>query len=147
MLVVAFVQGTASGFHGSTQGAVLRTVVPPEQRAAASARNEAGIYGATVAGPPLGGALFALAPSAPFLADAVSYAISLVTLLGVRGHFRPEPADLSDWEGDQLTFVVVHDIPSSSWGSARLLACVPQVVPSRGQPEVKDWPHRRARSQ
>jgi len=92
VLVVALVQGTASAFHGSTQGAVLRTVVPPEQRAAASARNEAGIYGATVAGPPLGGALFALAQSAPFLADAVSYAISLLTLLGVRGHFRPEPA-------------------------------------------------------
>jgi len=45
VLVVAVVKGTAPAFHGSTQGAVLRTVGPPEQRAAASARNEAGIYG------------------------------------------------------------------------------------------------------
>ncbi len=94
VLVIAFVQGTASPFHGSAQGAVLRTVVAPEQRAAASARNEAGVYGATVAGPPLGGALFALAQAAPFLTDAVSYAVSLLTLLGVRGHFSPEPAKL-----------------------------------------------------
>lgn len=94
VLVIAFVQGTASAFHGSAQGAVLRAVVPPEQRAAASARNEAGTYGATVAGPPLGGALFALTRSAPFLADAVSYAVSLLTLLGVHGHFNPEPAKM-----------------------------------------------------
>lgn len=92
VLVVAFVQGSASTFFGPAQGAVVRTVVPPEQRAAAIARNEAGTYGATVAGPPLGGALFALARSAPFLADATSYAISLLTLLGLRGQFNPEPA-------------------------------------------------------
>ncbi|MHB8323643.1 MAG: MFS transporter [Candidatus Dormibacteria bacterium] len=92
VLVVAFVQGAASTFFGPAQRGLVRTVVPTEQLAAASARNEAGTYGATVAGPPLGGALFALARSAPFLADAVSYAISLLTLLGLRGHFSPDPA-------------------------------------------------------
>ncbi|MHB8331929.1 MAG: MFS transporter [Candidatus Dormibacteria bacterium] len=91
VLVVAFVQGAASTFFGPAQRALVRTVVPPEQRAAASARNEAGTYGATVAGPPLGGALFAVARTAPFLADAASYAISLLTVLGLRGHFSPEP--------------------------------------------------------
>ena len=92
VLVVAVVQGAAGTFFGPSERALVRTVVPTEQLAAASARNEAGTYGAAVAGPPLGGALFALAQGAPFLADAASYAISLLTLLGLRGHFRPKSA-------------------------------------------------------
>ena len=92
VLVVAVVEGAAATFFGPSERALVRAVVPSDQLAAAIARNEAGTYGAALAGPPLGGALFAVAQSAPFLADAASYAISLLTLLGLRGHFSPEPA-------------------------------------------------------
>ena len=42
----------------------------------------------TVAGPPLGGALFGLGRAVPFLADALSYAFSVVSLLLMRTPFQ-----------------------------------------------------------
>jgi hypothetical protein len=65
-------------------------VVPPSQLTEAVAQNEARERGAALAGQPLGGLLFAVAKWLPFLADAVSYAVSVVTLLFVRTSFRVE---------------------------------------------------------
>lgn len=51
----------------------------------ALAQNQARGRAAKLAGPPLGGALLGLARVAPFVADAVSYAVSLATVTAVRG--------------------------------------------------------------
>ncbi len=58
-------------------------------------RANARINGAYIAanefvGPPLGGALFALAAALPFFADAATFGISVVVLLTVGGRYRPQ---------------------------------------------------------
>jgi predicted MFS family arabinose efflux permease len=53
--------------------------------AATQARNQA----SSIAGPPLGGALFGFGHALPFFADGVSYLISVLTVAGLRGRFAP----------------------------------------------------------
>lgn len=88
LAVVAFVEGSLSVVFGLAENAALPKVVPPSQLTEAVAQNEARERGAALGGQPLGGVLFSLAQWAPFLADAVSYAVSVVTLLSVRTSFR-----------------------------------------------------------
>lgn len=84
MCAVAFVQGMCFVFFNLAERAALPRVVPEDQRATAMAHNEARSRGATLAGPPLGGLLFAAGRALPFLVDAVSYLLSAIALLGVR---------------------------------------------------------------
>jgi Na+/melibiose symporter-like transporter len=88
LAIVAFVEGSLSVVFGLAENAALPKVVPGSQLTEAIAQNEARERGAALAGQPLGGALFSLAQWLPFIADAVSYAVSVVTLLFVRTSFR-----------------------------------------------------------
>lgn len=85
---VAFVDGALSVVFGLAENAALPKVVPPSQLTEAIAQNEARERGAALAGQPLGGVLFQVAHAVPFVADAISYAVSAVTLLLVRTPFR-----------------------------------------------------------
>jgi MFS family permease len=67
----------------------LPVIVEDEQLRQAWALTEARSYAAGLAGPALGGVLFALGRTVPFLADAVSYVVSAVTVGRLRGDFRP----------------------------------------------------------
>jgi Na+/melibiose symporter-like transporter len=91
LAVVAFVEGSLSVVFGLAENAALPKVVPPAQLTEAIAQNEARERGAALAGQPLGGALFSLSHAAPFVADTISYAVSVVTVLFVRTPFRVEP--------------------------------------------------------
>jgi MFS family permease len=64
--------------------AAIPRVVPPEQLGAAFAGNEARRSGTSLAGPALGGLFYGLGPSAPFLMNAVTYALSAVNLSRIR---------------------------------------------------------------
>jgi MFS family permease len=46
-------------------------------------------------GPPAGGALFSLARSVPFVADAVSFVVSAAALASIRGRFTPDAGPLA----------------------------------------------------
>ena len=88
--VVAFVEGAgASIFSGATMGAV-RAVVPKPQLPMAISVLTARAAIVRLAGPPLGGVLFGLARSLPFLADAGSYAFSTASLVAMRTPFEEE---------------------------------------------------------
>jgi predicted MFS family arabinose efflux permease len=63
-------------------------VVHPEQHSAALSQNEARIRVANLLGTPIGGFLFDLGRTLPFLADALTYVISLVTLVVIRAPFE-----------------------------------------------------------
>jgi MFS family permease len=90
VVVVAFVEGTASTlFLGARPGA-LRAVVPAHQLPAATAAETGRQAAVLVAGPPLGGALFGLTRGLPFLVDTVSYAFSMLSLLAMRTPFQEE---------------------------------------------------------
>ncbi len=90
VIVVAFVEGSGFVFFSLSESAALPQIVPKEQLPTAVAQNQARIQGADLAGQPLGGALFGISRLLPFAADAISYAISFVSLLFVRPAFQEQ---------------------------------------------------------
>jgi MFS family permease len=92
VLVVSLIDGGAGTIFDPAATAALPGIVPDGQLEQAWAATEARTYGASLAGPALGGVLFGLARAVPFLADAVSYGISFATVSQIRGRFRPSRA-------------------------------------------------------
>jgi predicted MFS family arabinose efflux permease len=88
LAVAAFVEGTLTVFHVLAQRAAVRTVVPDHHLRSALSRNEVTMRAAFLGGQPLGGLLFAMGRWVPFLADLVTYLISLCTVVLLRGEFR-----------------------------------------------------------
>jgi predicted MFS family arabinose efflux permease len=88
IVVVAFVEGTLFVFFSLSETAALPQIVPKTQIPTAVAQNQARIQGADIVGQPLGGALFGVSRLLPFLVDAVSYAVSFVSLLFIRPAFQ-----------------------------------------------------------
>lgn len=88
--LIAFVEGAGSAFFGGATMAALRAVVPKEQLPAATNVLTARFAAVRLAGPPLGGVLFGVARSIPFLADAASYAFSSASLAAMRTPFQEE---------------------------------------------------------
>jgi MFS family permease len=85
---VAFVEGSAFVFFNIAEVGALRSVVPARQLPEAAAAEQSRYAAVTLAGPSLGGALFGLGRSLPFLADAISYAASILTLTWMRAPFQ-----------------------------------------------------------
>ncbi len=92
LYVVAWVTGTAFVFFNVAEIAALPSVVTQDQLSAAVGQNQATFSVGGVIGPPLAGFLFQLARALPFLADALSYAVSFLSLLAVRVPFAAERA-------------------------------------------------------
>jgi MFS family permease len=90
VVVVAFAEGTLFVFFSLSESAALPQIVAKEQLSTAVAQNQARIQGADLVGQPLGGALFGVSRLLPFAADAISYALSFVSLLFVRPAFQEE---------------------------------------------------------
>ena len=90
VVAVAFVEGSGSAVFFGAQPGALRAVVPAQQLPAAAATETGRQAVVRLAGPPLGGALFGLARALPFLVDAVSYALSTLSLLAMRTPFQEE---------------------------------------------------------
>ncbi len=92
IVVVAFVEGSLFVFFNLAENAAIPKIVPPEQLPTALAQNEARTRGSALAGQPLGGLLFGFAHALPFVADAVSYVVSIGTVAAIRTEFREERA-------------------------------------------------------
>lgn len=92
VLIVSMLEGGAGGIFDPAATAALPVIVPDGQLSRAWAATEGRTYGASLAGPALGGVLFGLGRAVPFLADAVSYGISFGTVHRIQGRFRPKQA-------------------------------------------------------
>lgn len=90
IIAVAFLDGTLFIASYVCERGALRQVVPPEHVQDAVAQNEARSFAAGIAGPPLGGALFAAARSLPFVFDALSFLCSMVAISLTRSRFQIE---------------------------------------------------------
>lgn len=90
LYIVSAVEGTLFVFFNIAEVACLPRVVSKEQLPAANAQNAATDGTSALAGPALGGALFGIASMLPFAADAISYAISVVTLYLIPVRFQGE---------------------------------------------------------
>jgi predicted MFS family arabinose efflux permease len=89
LYVAAFVEGTFFVFFNIAEVAALPRVVPKDQLPQASAQNEAAFATAHIVGPSVGTLLYqGLGRAAPFVADAVSYIASVVSLVLIRTPFR-----------------------------------------------------------
>ncbi|GAA3871751.1 MFS transporter [Streptomyces sedi] len=88
ILVVGFVEGVLAVTYRLAAASAVPHLVHPTQVTFALSRNEARARGAAMLGQPLGGALFGLGRAVPFLFDLVTYLVSLVALLLIRGDFQ-----------------------------------------------------------
>jgi tetratricopeptide (TPR) repeat protein len=90
LYVAALVEGSLYVFFNIAEMSCLPHVVPEEQIPAALGQNQASEGAANLLGPSLGGILYSLHQSLPFLVDAISYAISTISLLFIRTSFQSE---------------------------------------------------------
>ncbi|HET9979772.1 MAG TPA: MFS transporter [Ktedonobacterales bacterium] len=90
LYLVALSQGTCFVFFWLARLAALPRVVPKEQLPAAVAQNEVAESTVTLLSPPLGGVIFSLGRALPFLGDAISYAVSVISLCFIRVPFQME---------------------------------------------------------
>lgn len=90
LYLVSGVEGTLFVFFNVAEVASLPRVVPQEQLPAANTQNQATEGASALVGPPLGGALFGIAPMLPFVADAVSYGVSVLSLSLIRSQFQEQ---------------------------------------------------------
>jgi MFS family permease len=94
LLVVSVVSGTAGIAFSAASGAYLKHLVRGDHLLVANGRLEGTSWAATAAGPPLGGALIGLlGPVITVMADALSYLLSALGVLRIRGGDVSAPRD------------------------------------------------------
>ncbi|SNS47082.1 Predicted arabinose efflux permease, MFS family [Streptosporangium subroseum] len=94
LLVVSVISGTASIAFTAASGAYLKYLVRSDHLLTANGRFEGTSWVATAAGPPLGGALIGLlGPVVTLMADALSYLLSALGVLRIRGGDVATPRD------------------------------------------------------
>lgn len=93
LYLVALIEGTLFVFFDIAEVAALPQVVDKRQLADATGQNQATFAISGLLGPALGGFLYqAIGRAAPFVADALSYSISVLSLLLIRRQFQGERA-------------------------------------------------------
>ena len=93
VMVVAVVDRAGETLFNPASIAALPLIVDDEHLEAAWAVSEGRQFAANIVGPPLGGFLYGLGRAIPFLVDAVSYGVSVLTSLGLRGEFAVPAAE------------------------------------------------------
>jgi predicted MFS family arabinose efflux permease len=98
VMVVAVVDRVGDTLFTPASIAALPLIVDDEHLEAAWAISEGRQYAANIVGPPLGGLLYGIGRAIPFLADAVSYGISVFTSAELKGDFA-STADATERRG------------------------------------------------
>ena len=105
LYIVSTLEGTFFVFFNIAEAACLPRVVPKAQLPVATAQNQATDGITALAGPSLGGVLYALGSVLPFLTDAISYITSVISLFFIKTHFQekrtvaPRNLWIEIWEG------------------------------------------------
>ncbi len=88
--LVAFIEGTLFVFFDLANTASIPQVVAKEHLSAAIAQNQMTFGLTSFLSPPIGTLLYSISRPLPFLADAISYIASVVSLLFIRTPFQQE---------------------------------------------------------
>jgi MFS family permease len=87
--VVSFIEGSLFVFFNLAEVAALPRLVPATSLSQAAAQNEAAFGAARIAGPSMGTFLFqVIGKGAPFIANAICYGLSVVSLFLIKTEFR-----------------------------------------------------------
>lgn len=139
IVAVAAVTGAAGSFFYPARMVAVRRTVSADQLSAALSQNQARVAIGTLIGPSAGGALFGLGRALPFLADAVSFGVSLLSVLAIRTPLRVEPdsgsprrglrADITEglawiWARRQLRAMLLYATAINLAGGALLLLVI-----------------------
>ena len=116
LIAVVFLVGVAGCFFDPASQAAIPAVVGRDQQALAKANGRLwslDLLGRSLVGPPAGAALFAVAAVLPFAANAVTFAISALLLVGLRQLGKPDPGrhkqpHLARSVRDGVSFLVHH---------------------------------------
>lgn len=110
--VVAVIEGTGAAVFSAAEVGALRSVVPANQIPAAAGAQTGRRAAVQLAGPPLGGVLFGLARTLPFVVDCASYTCSTASLLAMRTPFEeirePDNSSLRSRVAEGFTFLWRH---------------------------------------
>lgn len=94
--ILVFIYGAARSFYSPASQAIIPNLVPRHHFANAIAFGSSVQQVATISGPAIGGLLYALHPTAPFLAAAISFGASALGMAFIR--FRSQPSGGgADW--------------------------------------------------
>lgn len=93
LCLVSLLEGSCFVFFNVAAVACLPRVVAKEQLKVAASLQEATDNTSYTLGPFLGGILFGIARALPFLVDAVSYIVSVVSLLFIKAAFQEQRAE------------------------------------------------------
>ncbi len=102
LALVSLIEGTLFLFFNLAESSALPQVVEREQLPGALTQNQVTDSLSQLLGPSLGGALYALGAAVPFVADAVSYAASLLTLFFIRRPLQEERTAASGRLRDEM---------------------------------------------
>lgn len=91
LVVVALLTGVGAGVFGPAEASAVRTVVSREELPTAISQNQARHHIASLLGGPLGGLLYGVSRALPFVVDAVTFAVSFLTLSRLRTDLSPVP--------------------------------------------------------
>jgi MFS family permease len=116
LIAVVFLVGVAGCFFDPAAQAAIPAVVGRDQQALAKANGRIwslDLLGRSLVGPPVGAALFAVAAVLPFAANAVTFAISALLLVGLRhlgrpAHAQHEQTRLARSVADGISFLARH---------------------------------------
>jgi predicted MFS family arabinose efflux permease len=90
LYIVSLVEGTLYVFFDIAQVSCLPNVVEKEQLPAASAQNMVTFSTSLLLGPFIGGLLYGIRQFLPFLADAITYVVSVISLCFIRKKFQQD---------------------------------------------------------
>ncbi|MFJ5034424.1 MFS transporter [Streptomyces sp. NPDC088560] len=103
----AFLLGCGFVLYGAAWSGLVPGLVQPDARTSANARMYIGaLTSSSLVGIPLGPVVFAVAAALPFGLDAVSFALSAVLVVTLRGDFRPRV----EGEARPTLGVLRHDV-------------------------------------
>jgi predicted MFS family arabinose efflux permease len=92
--VLSFLIGTFTVFYGLAELAALTQVVPKAQLSQALTQNEVVYSTVSLAAPPLGTFLLSISRLLPFVVDAISYVVLLISLFFIRTSFQEERVEM-----------------------------------------------------
>lgn len=97
LLAVSVVLGALRAVQMPAQQALTPLLVPPEVLPRAVAFSSAGLQGAVIAGPAIGGAVYVLGPASTYGLAALLFAVGTVLVAGIRYAHEPPPHEPPSW--------------------------------------------------